>query len=302
MYEKYQAEVYAEYLKSKESNIVLANPKPSGLRDESLMFYKSEREGGEVLRYFTEDFTRKDEEIGKLDIDKFKAVQNFLTGKTNEPTIRVVELVAWLVDFKPRPFETWRNNELERLNGETSKENKDVDAREEIEATPSTKDIVKVPAASQNPPLKPIDEPQRGIKKLNFLQRTGIVATLGLIMGVAYWKGVPPDGCMYWTGTEYKAVDCDAQIPNTQILALNQHKLDYFKKITLPDTMTFNSLTRVWYSKINNKVEFFTSKGKHPVITEKVLKPVTIHILGKYGNNKILSLTNANQIDTTEKD
>lgn len=300
MYEKYQAEVYAEYLKSKERNIVLANPKPSGLRDESLMFYKSKREGGEVLRYFTEDFTRKDEEIGKLDIDKFKAVQNFLTGKTNEPTIRVVELVAWLVDFKPRPFETWRNSELERLNGETSKENNDVEAREEIEASSSAKNLVDVPVVQENTPIGLLDKTQKSIKKLNFLQRTGIVATLGLIMGVAYWKGVPPDGCMYWTGTEYKAVDCDAQIPNTQILALNQQKIDHFKKITLPDTMTFNSLNKVWYSKINNEVEFFTTKGKHPLKTDRTLKPITTHILGKYGNNRIQSFIKNNVADTTE--
>lgn len=149
--------------------------------------------------------------------------------------------------------------------------------------------------------VDPTSKPKQ-IKKLNFIQRTGIVATLGLIMGVTYWKGVPPDGCMYWTGTEYKAVDCDAQIPNTQILALNQQKLDHFKKITLPDTMTFNSLNKVWYSKINNEVEFFTTKGKHPLKTDRILKPITIHILGKYGNNRALSLIKTNEADTTEKD
>lgn len=163
------------------------------------------------------------------------------------------------------------------------------------------KDVIDVSEVAKLYVDKKSVEQQKTIKKLNFLQRTGIVATLGLIMGVAYWKGVPPDGCMYWTGTEYKAVDCDVQIKDAQVIALNQQKLDHFKKITLPDTMTFNSLKRVWYSKINNEVEFFTSKGKHPVNGDKILKPVTIYILEKYGN-KMLSLTRTNQADTTEND
>lgn len=171
----------------------------------------------------------------------------------------------------------------------------------EIERPSSTENAAEVPVVQENTSTRLFEEPQTSIKKLNFFQRIGIVATLGLIMGVAYWKGVPPDGCMYWTGTEYRAVDCDTQIKDAQVIALNQQKLDHFKKITLPDTMTFNSLKKVWYSKINNQVEFFTSKGKHPVNGERILKPVTIYILEKYGN-KMLSLTNTHQTDTTEKD
>lgn len=285
MFEEYQVEVYAEYLKSKEDNIVLANPKPSSLRDEAIVFLKNNREGAEVLRFFSDDGTKQ----GKLDIDKFKPVQRFLLGQTSEPTNRVVELIAWLIDFQPRPFEAWRNN---KLSGGEKKNKED----KKLPTDGETKDI-----PPQEQPEKEIKgEPQKVAKKLNFIQRTGIVATLGLIMGVAYWKGVPPDGCMYWTGTEYEAVDCDAQIPNTQILALNQQKLDHFKKITLPDTMTFNSLNKVWYSKINNEVEFFTTKGKHPLKTDRTLKPITTYILVKYGNNRIITLTN--QPDTTEKD
>lgn len=298
MFEKYQAEVYAEYLKLKGTSIVLANPTPSSLRDEALTFQKNGREGDELLRFFTSS----GEPNGKLDIDKFRPVQNFLIGKTNEPTIRVVEFVAWFINFQPRPFENWRNIGRSVLEDEKINENGDdiADNVKEIQAPSITSNVVKEPVNQGNTPITLFDKPQKSIKKLNFIQRTGIVATLGLIMGVAYWKGVPPDGCMYWTGTEYKAVDCDAQIPNTQILALNQHKLDHFKKITLPDTMTFNSLNKVWYSKINNEVEFFTTKGKHPLKTDRVLKPITTHILGKYGNNRILSLTH--QTDTTEKD
>lgn len=284
--------------------------------------------------------------LNKSDADDFKAIHNHIVGnnKTDNTDLKNTELLAWLIDFNPRPSHRYyaierekERKETKELNGDvisTAEESDELDnelqnATEiiqsegviEIETDLSDKIIVpneskninhvaeapafintfgEVPIVQENTPVKLLGGPQKEIKKLNFLQRTGIVATLGLIMGVAYWKGVPPSECMYWTGTEYKAVACDAQIPNTQILALNQHKLDNFKKITLPDTMTFNSLTKVWYSKIDNEVEFFTAKGKHPLKTERVLKPITIHILGKYGNNRILSLSH--QTDTTEKD
>ncbi len=300
MFEEYQAEVYAEYLKLKGTSIVLANPTPSSLRDEALTFHKNGREGADVLRFFTSS----GEQNGKLDIDKFRPAQNFLIGKTNEPTIKVVEFVAWFIDFEPRPFENWRNARRDNLEAEKINTETDDTANDgkEIEVPSTIEDAAAASVVQGNPPIKLISEPQKQIKKLNFIQRTGIVATLGLIMGVTYWKGIPPDGCMYWTGTEYKAVDCDAQLPNTQILALNQQKLEHFKKITLPDTMTFNSLNRVWYSKINNEVEFFTTKGKHPLKTDRTLKPITTHILGKYGNNRIQSFIKTNAADTAEKD
>lgn len=112
MFDEYKTEVYAEYLRFRESSIVLANPKPSGLRDEALAVCKSGRDGVDVLRFFTKVITRKKEEIGALDIDKFKPVQNFLIGKTNEPTPKVVELVALLIDFQPRPFDVWKTKRV----------------------------------------------------------------------------------------------------------------------------------------------------------------------------------------------
>lgn len=56
------------------------------------------------------------------------------------------------------------------------------------------------------------------------------------------------------------------------------------------------------HSKINNEVELFTTKGKHPLKTDRTLKPITTHILGKYGNNRIQSFIKTNAVDTTEKD
>lgn len=322
----YAKVVLATYEKKKFSGELspnLLNPTPGTIREECLANYGKDDQSkdDEVFRLFFGKYEGKGGYFQILEnspAEKFRQMPKILNGKVPKPGLKYIELLAWLIDFSPRPITSYhlslRNNSIIELKendklvkedevriGESNKTADNSNNGKEIEATPSTKDIVDVPTFPQNLPTKLIDEPRKGIKKLNFIQRTGIVATLGLIMGVAYWKGVPPDGCMYWTGTEYKAVDCDTQIKDAQVIALNQQKLDHFKKITLPDTMTFNSLKKVWYSKINNQVEFFTSKGKHPVNGERILKPVTIYILEKYGN-KMLSLTNTHQTDTTEKD
>jgi len=36
--------------------------------------------------------------------DKFKPIVNFLTGETKSTTTANLELIAWLIDFKPRPL------------------------------------------------------------------------------------------------------------------------------------------------------------------------------------------------------
>jgi len=51
------------------------------------------------------------------------------------------------------------------------------------------------------------------------------------------------------------------------------------------DTLTKNSLGKVWYSKIDGKVEFFTSAGFHPVHIDRRLKPLTDYMIKKYVYN-----------------
>ena len=46
--------------------------------------------------------------LNKIDADKFKAVQNFLLGETKNPEEDLIEFVAWLIDFQPRPYSEFR--------------------------------------------------------------------------------------------------------------------------------------------------------------------------------------------------
>ena len=42
--------------------------------------------------------------INKREIDKFRPLLTFMNGKIDDPDIKNVELLAWLIDFEDRPF------------------------------------------------------------------------------------------------------------------------------------------------------------------------------------------------------
>jgi len=92
---------------------------------------------------------------------------------------------------------------------------------------------------------------------------------------------------MYWNGTEYcltTATDID---PKHNVIPLDSVKFKYFKKITRPDTLDVdNGINNVWYSKHQNKVEFFTMDGKNPD-NQKELIPVSERIILKYADNAL---------------
>ncbi|MFD2902550.1 hypothetical protein [Sphingobacterium anhuiense] len=94
--------------------------------------------------------------------------------------------------------------------------------------------------------------------------------------------------CMCWNGIKYIKVDCRDNTQSNQIIGLNEDKLNNFEKIMKPDTLTKTDVGKVWYSKIDNEVEFFTHAGHHPILTRKSLKAATEHIIRTHSGNKNL--------------
>ena len=88
-----------------------------------------------------------------------------------------------------------------------------------------------------------------------------------------------PEDCMCWNGKEYVAVDCQDKMQRHQVIGLDKDKLAFFRKITQPDTLGLKDVGHVWYSKIDNEVEFFTGAGKHPVHNGRSLKAATRYML-----------------------
>ncbi|SHJ96135.1 hypothetical protein [Epilithonimonas mollis] len=83
--------------------------------------------------------------------------------------------------------------------------------------------------------------------------------------------------CMYWNGNEYIPEDCNDT--RDGLVAIDMKKVDHFKKIMRPDTIT--SIKNIWYSKHKNVVEFFTADGINPE-NHKSLNPLTEYMLENY--------------------
>ncbi|WP_131539918.1 hypothetical protein [Pedobacter nototheniae] len=87
--------------------------------------------------------------------------------------------------------------------------------------------------------------------------------------------------CMYWTGDHYEQIKCDQKGIAVLKIPFNKYVFENFEKITLPDTLTSNSLGKVWYSKQNNKVDFYTDSAAHPTDDNRRLLPLTQYMLNK---------------------
>lgn len=89
--------------------------------------------------------------------------------------------------------------------------------------------------------------------------------------------------CMYWDKSEYKLVDCQDKNPiYNHKISFDYEKMTYLKRIERKDTLTVeNAYGKVWYSKYNGIVEFFTDDGVDPN-NGRELRKATEYIIDKY--------------------
>ena len=90
--------------------------------------------------------------------------------------------------------------------------------------------------------------------------------------------------CMYWDKSEFKPIDCQDKNPvYNHKIPFDYEKMTYFKRIERKDTLTVdNAFGKVWYSKYNGEVDFFTDDGVDPN-NGRELRKATKYIIDKYG-------------------
>lgn len=223
--------------------------------------------------------------IERCDIDKFRPMINFIEGRSKDTHQNNIELLAWLIDFQDRPFNLSRGYQGRNQSGGESDSEVGID---------------------ESPPLKNDSESQRSKKsrtKKGIFIATLIVSLLAGTVGylnlskartMAVSRSSSNDSCMYWKNDHYERVSCGEKVQNSKVIALELDLLNNFRRITIPDTITYNSISKVWYIKINGKPEFYTGMGYHPVSMNLQLKPITKYII----DNHILKKTAANDTAT----
>lgn len=250
-------------------SIELEQPSPAKLRKYCEVLYSikiTSEDIPDIQNFFDPKHQFQDLEtaIKRFDTDKLKPLIKFMNGETKNSSENNIKLLAWLIDFQPRPYEFWKKN------------------REESTASPLVSNRVEKIIKPEKTKVK------RGEPK-NYNIKNKIMAGLiggASLFGVYKLTDSANKQCMYWSDDHYEVIGCqDETLQNIQKIALNKHDLEYFKRITKPDTLTYFAIKNVWYTKItNDSLVYFTGPGYHPVHKQKNLKPLTKYIIDKYIN------------------
>ncbi len=196
--------------------------------------------------------------------EEFRTLNNFLNDRTIEPSLKNINMLAWLMDFRPRPFHP--DLKMPTPAGEP----------ERVDLVQTEDDVIN-------------GDTEKG--KTNKRIMLYALLLVGFIIA-GYFLINRPSGdekCMYWNADHYEPISCNKKPTDTTltVIALDKAKLQYFKKITRPDTLTAASIGKVWYAKINGEVEYYTSDGQHPLYPERRLLKLTATILNNHYNSRI---------------
>lgn len=317
----YQQLVMQAYERKKGNNTLphgLMYLTPAKLKDECVKRCTKDvnRRDEKIIRDFCGDLNESrncQNIISRCDTDKFRPLVNYLRGRSDNTEEKNIELLAWLIDFSGRP---WEMGKEIAGDGDVAEDPPLNDAGQ------ATEDLVTVPDFSANSsttginkpagnpvipeipiiPVRfvgPIGKESRGISPVEtgkqqkvrgkFTKTLVAAVMLSLVLGIGgmwWWKDknqTPQSGyCMYWQEDHYEPIACNQKISNARVIALDTLRLKNLRKITRPDTITYQAIGKVWYSKIAGKFEFYTSGGEHPVVFSRELRPITVYIIDKY--------------------
>jgi len=241
--------------------------------------------------------------------DKFKPLQSLIKGEVSNPSIITVELLAWLIDFKPRPlayaqkvFATTNefNDQEKPGNGGNKKQegdnlaNGEKHLKSEISNAGLLGEETLIEEENKKHGLNKANVHDR-IPKINLTSVIGI--TLVILCGVAYLislqttsgediYGNTKSNCMQWINDHFEKVPCVEQQDGLPILALNEKKIKSFRMITRVDTMTEWSIGKVYYIKDKGTIKYYTEAGNYPEDLTRPLKVLSPYMFDKYLRKK----------------
>lgn len=199
MLDDYKKAVISNYHDKKEKGLLslnLAHPTPAKLRNESLIALRSrtKKEDDAFIKDFfnfgtkSEDYSRS---IERFDADRLRPLVRFLKGRIEDTDPRNVELLAWLIDFEPRPYKFGMDYVMDiKLDEETGITDKDEEREESSETLPEVTKEKELSEHSSYPP-----------KKSRSITRTAILST-SVVLLVA-------SGVYLYTDHGAKAYICD---------------------------------------------------------------------------------------------
>ncbi|MDB5122441.1 MAG: hypothetical protein JWP94_570 [Mucilaginibacter sp.] len=230
--------------------------------------------------------------VQNCDAEAFRTLNNFLNYRSKGTSFKNISMLAWMIDFEPRPFRedlkipVQPDAEIpspltETGSSEPTSESPVQETTSDPEGPPPAPEGDNAKSGDEQPGREISTEPSSHGKKI-----WPWLAALLLIIAVTYYftayNRLPIiEGCMVWTGEQYQPVPCaykpaDHMIP---VIALDTIVLRHFKKIMKDDTLTANSIGKVWCVKVNGRYEYYTDSAAHPLYPEKPLRRLTPYIM-----------------------
>jgi hypothetical protein len=275
-YEGFVTAVKEQYEVSKNGrySCFLLNPSPAQLRNLCLLLLENNlsKIDEEIFRVFFQvaEGVVLRKAIENFDVEKFRAVGNFLRGKSEKTNAASLNLISILVDFQPRPFNKYLKLNTNSGVAVVSKEKKDFQGIETF--------------------FYGLSEAKRDkFKSISIKQfsRIGIVVVLAMAFGYIINRAFFSEKeCMQWQKDHYEMVDCkvvnQGMATINEVVPLNEREVNLKKIEVNKQTLFFkNGKPLVWYSKIKGKLYYFNSYGNNPE-TGKPLKPITDYMINKY--------------------
>lgn len=291
--EKFHEEIISDYQKKKAQGLLpkeVEYPTSAKLMRHCLILFH-EGQLKNDLSILTKIFNSENKyddlviAIRKFGVDKFRPLRNFIVGITDRPSENVMNLLAILIDFQPRPYEKWREIRYAEADGLSAGIQVEESPNKPTSGNEKDSDNLKEETVNGKPPEEPPSNGEEQTKNSKPTPKIRII-TLFVIVAAAACLGTFTlfnKQCMYWTGDRYVPIACHQKIEGAEIIPLDKHLAVNMRKITQPDTLKKNALDNVWYIKISvDSTEFYTSAGFYPLDRTKKLRPVTEYILNKY--------------------
>lgn len=301
--ETYKKEILEKYKSEKggEVNIYIAEPTSANIRAACILLLNKRNSitDNHILNHFFhfKNENNKLNEIQDFDVDKFKPIVNFLKGRAKSTSTQNIELISWLIDFRPRPLQEYLSNKNHSaLNPENllTKQEHEINEGEDEDGW-TNDNLIKEG-------IQKVKEKRIKRSKWLFLGSFCIIFLIMLMTWLFQTDGIfkrkqidnglnaeLENRCMTWAINRYEEVSCNTKPYSeygTEVLGYDEVKIKNFKKIDVNMATEFfastNNKPLVWYTKNKNgEIEYFTSPGLHP-ITGKTLDEITTYIIQKY--------------------
>lgn len=299
VYGDYKRFIFAMY-EAKRANGTLSqllrHPTAANIRTQCLIVYKqglNPKDAGCLTAFFetVPDGSTFLRVIERFPRDRFTPLVNFLRNPNIETDRTNLELLAWLIDFKPRPHEVGMRVDVEEIKRTIEREQllgTSNTGRESPSGPDEDIDKDKADSGSKNRPSS-----FQWTKYLLFgVLGIGVILSVYFLVSLQEKSTVKDGACMFWAADHYESIPCQT-MGDTLVVPLDSLRLANFRKITRPDTITRYSIGKLWYILIDGGIEFYTMGGRHPMERKKKLRPVSNTIY----ENRIMPLKSSPPLD-----